>query len=53
MKKCSTCRDLAYQIHTEIGNKFLYAVDVRTRLRLGEKHELKNGDVIKILSTAK
>ena len=53
MKKGSTCSDLAYQIHTEIGNKFLYAVDVRTRLRLGEKHELKNGDVIKILSTAK
>ncbi len=53
MKKGSTCRDLAHQIHTEIGNKFLYAVDVRTRLRLGEKHELKNGDVIKIISTAK
>ena len=53
MKKGSTCCDLAYQIHTEIGNKFLYGVDVRTRLRLGEKHELKNGDVIKIISTAK
>ena len=53
MKRGSTCCDLAYQIHTEIGNRFLYAVDVRTRLRIGEKHELKNGDVIKIISTAK
>ena len=53
MKKGSKCRDLAYQIHTEIGNKFLYGVDARTRLRLGEKHELKNGDIIKIISTAK
>lgn len=53
MKRGSTCHDLAYQIHTEIGNRFLYAVDARTRLRLGEKHELKNGDVIKIVSTAK
>ena len=53
MKRGSTCHDLAYQIHTEIGDRFLYAVDARTRLRLGEKHELKNGDVIKIVSTAK
>ncbi|MDD4250260.1 MAG: TGS domain-containing protein, partial [Methanosarcina sp.] len=53
MKKGSNCHDLAYQIHTEIGDRFLYAVDARTRLRLGEKHELKNGDVIKIVSTAK
>jgi ribosome-binding ATPase len=53
MKRGSTCRDLAYHIHTEIGDRFLYAVDARTRLRLGEKHELKNGDVIKIVSTAK
>jgi len=53
MKRGSTCHDLAYQIHTEIGDRFLYAVNGRTRLRLGEKHELENGDVIKIISTAK
>ena len=53
MKRGSTCHELAYQIHTEIGDRFLYAVDARTRLRLGEKHEMKNGDVIKIVSTAK
>lgn len=53
MRRGSTCHDLAYQIHTEIGDRFLYAVDARTRLRLGEKHEMKNGDVIKIVSTAK
>lgn len=53
MKRGSTCHDLAYQIHTEIGDRFLYAVDARTRLRLGEKHEMKDGDVIKIVSTAK
>ncbi|MDD2440251.1 MAG: redox-regulated ATPase YchF [Methanosarcinaceae archaeon] len=53
MKRGSTCRELAYQIHSDIGDRFLYAVDARTRLRLGEKHELKDGDVIKIVSTAK
>ncbi|WNY27671.1 redox-regulated ATPase YchF [Methanolapillus ohkumae] len=53
VKRGSTCKDLAYKIHSEIGDKFLYAVDARTKMRLAEKHEMKNGDVIKIVSTAK
>ena len=53
MKNGSSCKDLAYKIHTEIGDKFLYAVDARTKMRLAEKHPLKSGDVIKIVSTAK
>ncbi|MGM0770380.1 MAG: redox-regulated ATPase YchF [Halobacteriota archaeon] len=53
MKKGSTAHDLAYRVHTDIGDKFLYAVDGKTKMRLGEKHELKDGDVIKIVSTAK
>jgi len=53
MKKGSTPHDLAYRVHTDIGDRFLYAVDGKTKMRLGEKHELKNGDVVKIVSTAK
>ena len=53
MRKGAGCRDMAYRIHTEIGDRFLYAVDARTKMRLAEKHELKTGDVIKIVSTAK
>ncbi|HJH32686.1 MAG TPA: redox-regulated ATPase YchF [Methanosarcinaceae archaeon] len=53
MKKGSTAHDLAYMVHSDIGDRFLYAVDGRTKMRLGEKHELNNGDVIKIVSTAK
>ena len=53
MKRGSTCKDLAYKIHSEIGDHFLYAVDAGTKMRLAEKHELQNGDVIKIVSTAK
>ncbi|MDV0445829.1 Obg-like ATPase 1 [Methanimicrococcus sp. At1] len=53
MKRGSTCKDLAYKIHSDIGDHFLYAVDARTKMRLAEKHELQNGDVIKIVSTAK
>lgn len=53
MKKGSTAHDLAYRVHSDIGDRFLYAVDARTKMRLGEKHELNDGDVVKIVSTAK
>ncbi|WP_135610580.1 redox-regulated ATPase YchF [Methanococcoides sp. AM1] len=53
MKKGSTAHDLAYRVHSDIGDRFLYAVDGKTKMRLGEKHELEDGDVIKIVSTAK
>ncbi len=50
LKKGSTPKDLAFMIHTDIGKGFLYAVDARTRMRLGEKYELKNGDIVKIVA---
>jgi ribosome-binding ATPase len=53
MRKGSTPHDLAYQVHTEIGKGFLYAIDARTKMRIKETHELKNGDIIKIVSAAK
>lgn len=53
MKRGSTPHDLAYQVHTDIGKGFLYAVDAKTKMRIKESHELKNGDVIKIVSTKK
>jgi ribosome-binding ATPase YchF (GTP1/OBG family) len=51
MKRGSTARDLAFRVHSDIGGSFLFAVDARSKKRLGEKHELKDGDVIKIVST--
>ncbi|MDD4138392.1 MAG: redox-regulated ATPase YchF [Methanoregula sp.] len=53
MKKGSTPHDLAFQVHTEIGKGFLYAIDARSKMRIKENHELKNGDIIKIVSAAK
>ncbi len=50
IKKGSTPKDLAFMVHTDIGKGFLYAVDARTKMRLGEKHELKNGDIVKIVA---
>lgn len=51
MKRGSTARDLAYRVHTDLGEGFLFAIDAKKKLRIGEKHELKDGDVIKIIST--
>lgn len=52
VKKGTTARELAYMIHTDIGKHFIYALDARTKMRIAEDHELKNNDVIKIVSSA-
>jgi ribosome-binding ATPase YchF (GTP1/OBG family) len=49
MPKGSTALDLAYKIHTEIGEKFIAAIDARTKKRLGKDYVLKNNDVIRIM----
>jgi hypothetical protein len=46
--KGTTARELAYKIHTDIGDKFICAIDARTKMKLGADHELKSSDVIKI-----
>lgn len=48
----STPRDLAYAVHSDIGEGYLHAVDARSERRIGEDHELSEGDVVKIVSTA-
>jgi ribosome-binding ATPase YchF (GTP1/OBG family) len=53
MKGGGTAKDLAFKVHSDIGHGFLYAIDVRTKKRLGEHHELQNGDIIKIVSTSR
>ena len=47
----ATAKDLAFTIHQDIGNGFLHAVDAKTKQRIGADHQLKNGDIIKIIST--
>lgn len=46
----TTARELAYMVHTELGESFLYAVDARRKRRIGEDHILENGDVVKIVA---
>ncbi len=52
VKKGTTARELAYMIHTDIGKNYIYAVDAKKKIRISEDYELKDGDVIKIVSSA-
>jgi hypothetical protein len=49
----STPRDLAYAVHSDIGDGYLHAVDARSNRRIAEDRTLEEGDVIKIVSTAR
>lgn len=50
MKLGSTALDLAYKVHTDLGNNFIRAIDGRTKRVLGQDYQLKDGDVIKIVA---
>jgi len=49
----TTARELAYLIHTELGESFIYAIDCRSKVRRGEDYILKDRDVISIVSAKK
>ena len=48
----STPVDLAYAVHSDIGDGYLHAVNAKSNREVGEGYELEEGDVIKIVSTA-
>lgn len=50
MKRGSNARDLAYKVHTDLGDNFIRAIDARTKRVIGADHELKDGDVIRIVA---
>src|SRR3989344_5422243 len=44
----STALDFAYKLHTDIGKKFIKAIDVKRKIPVGKEYSLKNRDVIEI-----
>ena len=52
LRNDATPTDLAYAVHSDIGDGYLHAVDARAGRRIGEDHELEEGDVVKVVSTA-
>ena len=49
----TTARELAYLIHTELGESFIHGIEAREKKRIGENHVLKDRDVISIVSAKK
>ncbi len=47
----STALDFAYSLHTDIGDKFIKAIDVRTKQPIGKDHPLKHRDGIEIMTS--
>lgn len=47
----STALDFAYRIHTDLGNNFIRAIDVRKKLTVGKEHKLNNRDVVEIVTS--
>lgn len=50
MKKGSTALDFAYRLHTDIGNNFVKAIDIRTKQAVGKDHVLKHLDGLEIMT---
>ena len=51
LPKNSTALDFAYHLHTDIGDKFIKAIDVRTKQPVGKDHPLKHRDGIEIMTS--
>ncbi|MBI4173550.1 MAG: redox-regulated ATPase YchF [Candidatus Aenigmarchaeota archaeon] len=50
MPKGSTALDFAYRLHTDIGDGFVKAVDIRTKQAVGKDYKLKHRDGIEIMT---
>ncbi len=46
----STALDFAFRLHTDFGNNFIRAIDVKTKRTVGKEHLLQDGDVMEIIS---
>ncbi len=45
-----TAKEFAGVIHTDLMDSFIHAIDARTKMRISDKHALKDRDIIKIVS---
>lgn len=46
----TTAKEFAGHIHTDLMESFVHGIDARTKMRISDKHVLKDRDVIKIVS---
>ena len=46
----SSALDLAYKVHSDIGDNFIRAIDSRSKRIIGKDYVLQDGDIIKIVA---
>lgn len=46
----TTALDFAYRLHTDFGDKFIRAIDVKTKRTVGKEHVMKDGDILEIVA---
>lgn len=47
----TTAKEVAFMVHTDLGNGFIRAINVRNRRVVGADHIVQDGDIIKIVSS--
>ena len=50
MPRGSNAKDLAYKVHSDLGDKFIRAVNAKTKRTVGADYVLQDGDVIRIVA---
>lgn len=50
MREGSTALDFAFRLHTDIGNNFVKAINIRTKLAVGKDYKLKHRDGFEIMT---
>lgn len=50
IKLGSNPRNLAYVIHTDIGDRFMHAMNAKNNMRVASDYELSDGDIINIIT---
>ena len=50
--KGTTAREMAFMVHTDLGETFIHAINGRTKRRVGEDYEIQNHDIIRIVSAS-
>jgi len=48
--KGTTAKELAFRVHTDLGNHFIRAIDARAHRVVGADHPVKDGDIISIIA---
>lgn len=50
LKRGATAKDLAYKVHSDLGDHFIRGVNGRTKRVVGADYEVQDGDVLRIVA---